>query len=86
MSRGPRAEQIDGGMPTYRVEIESWDGTRRLIPDAEILTHEQARTVQREAARQLGPSPNPRRIAIVNERSGFTCDEISYEPIKEPHA
>jgi hypothetical protein len=77
--RGPQLEQIDNhDHSTRRIETEAWDGRREVID--ELVEPGEAMARARLLRGMLGPAPMMRRICVVNERTGFTCDEISYEP------
>jgi hypothetical protein len=81
MSRGPRAEQIDGGDPTFRVEVETYSGRKIIVEDAQLLPHHEASKLARSlAGRVLGPGGAIRCVRVVSERTGFAKDVISYEP------
>jgi hypothetical protein len=87
MSRGPRLEQIDGGDPTFRVEVEGPTGKRMTVPDCELMqSHEATEKARSLARRLLGPNSDTRHVCVVNERTGFTRDIISYEPVTPPSA
>ena len=81
MSRGPRLEQIDGGDPTFRVEWEhiSIAGvhSRILVPDSELLDSVTAMEIARAEFQKHRDNPSMLRVCVVNERTGFTRDEIN---------
>lgn len=84
MSRSPRAEQIDGGDPTFRVELEMVTGKRQIWQDAEALTSSRASEIARDVARRvLGATSFVKHVCVVNERTGFTRDVITWEPTRE---
>lgn len=81
MGRGPQAEQISGGDATFRVEAEGPNGGRVIAANAELLTYSEALAKARDlASKLLGPGRDVRHIHVVNERTGFTKDTITYEP------
>jgi hypothetical protein len=80
---GPKLEQIDGGDPTFRVEVEirfpsTGEEDRILLPGMELLDHAGAMTAARDvwAKQKDRLSPELLRVCVVNERTGFTSDEI----------
>jgi hypothetical protein len=80
--RGPRLEQIDGGDPTFRVEVESRTGKRMIAPGCELMQSHEATAAARLLARNiLAATSDVRHVHVVNERTGFTRDTISWEPI-----
>jgi hypothetical protein len=78
--RGPKLEQIEGGDPTFRVEVEYnlRDSTSRvMLGSLECLTHAEAMDRARSWWTHNRDIPYVLRICVVNERTGFTTDEIS---------
>lgn len=77
MSRGPRLEQIDGGDATFRVAIELEDGSKRTCDGHELLTFSAAKREALEFSKTVDRSACV-AVCVVNERSGFTTDRISW--------
>lgn len=73
MARGPVLEQIEGVDTTFRVV--SYSGKNRYV-HAEICLHYEAIGI----ARQIWATEQPiDRVCVVDERTGFTKDEIYRE-------
>lgn len=72
MSRGPLLEQIDGCDPTFRVVADRKDG-KTVVVD-ELLLHHEARPVYLQYWDAHKDELDA--VRIVNERSGFTVDEL----------
>ena len=78
MGHGPEMERIEGGdYPTARVEIERQDGRRETVEGLELLDQGDAMREARKVWQQRKHDPDVLRVRVVNERTGFTCDEIS---------
>jgi hypothetical protein len=78
-SRGPRREQIAGGDPTFRVEIEFAPGDRDTYPTTRPLQAHEALMLARCVHAWLtdGIGLSVRAVHVVNERTEFTRDTIS---------
>lgn len=76
MGLGPKLEQIDWAEPTFRVEATG-NGTHWVtVAGAELLTGEEAIARARDVFRRV---PGAYRVRVVNERTGFTRDELTRE-------
>lgn len=78
MSRGPKLEQIENhDYPTFRVELESADGRRTTVDDCELMESSAATAEARRLSKAVNKSYYA-AICVVNERTGFTRDRISW--------
>lgn len=71
LNRGPESERIEGGDPTFRVEIEH-DGHSMAVPDCELMEREEAVRMARYLRENNAMVD---ALRVVNERTGFTVDE-----------
>jgi hypothetical protein len=78
LAHGPRPEQIDGGDPTFRVEVEFAPDDRDTYPTTRPLRAHEALMLARCVHAWLtdGIGLSVRAVHVVDERTGFTRDTI----------